>query len=156
MEQPKLLTPSIASSACFTLDEADFYYFMGSGGGGGGGYGITLRQDCKLSLKYALALLNSRLLDYFLKQTSTAFSGGYFAYNRQYIEPLPIRPIDFAVASEHAQHDALMKLVDRILAAKQKNPSADTTALEGEIDQQVYALYGLTPEEIKIVEETSR
>ena len=35
-------------------------------------------------------------------------------------------------------------LVDRILAAKQKNPAADTSALEREIDQQVYALYGLT------------
>jgi adenine-specific DNA-methyltransferase len=32
------------------------------------------------------------------------------------------------------------------------NPVADTTALEREIDQQVYALYGLTPEEIAIVE----
>jgi len=30
---------------------------------------------------------------------------------------------------------------------------ADTTVLEREIDQQVYALYGLTPEEIKVVEE---
>ncbi|MBI2949476.1 MAG: hypothetical protein HYY23_17705 [Verrucomicrobia bacterium] len=47
-------------------------------------------------------------------------------------------------------------LVDRILAAKQKNPAADTSALEREIDQQVYALYGLTPEEIKIVEDAAK
>ena len=39
-----------------------------------------------------------------------------------------------------------------IIAAKQANPAADTSALEREIDQQVYALYGLTPEEIAIVE----
>jgi adenine-specific DNA-methyltransferase len=32
------------------------------------------------------------------------------------------------------------------------DPAADTSALEREIDQQVYALYGLTPEEIKTVE----
>ena len=32
------------------------------------------------------------------------------------------------------------------------DPSADTSALEREIDQQVYQLYGLTPEEIAIVE----
>ena len=31
-------------------------------------------------------------------------------------------------------------------------PAADTSVLEREIDQQVYALYGLTPEEIQIVE----
>ena len=49
-----------------------------------------------------------------------------------------------------------MKWVDRILAAKRKNPAAETSALEREIDQQVYALYGLTPEEIKIVEDSAK
>jgi hypothetical protein len=44
-------------------------------------------------------------------------------------------------------------LVERILAAKRANPSADTSALEREIDQRVYHLYGLTEDEIKIVEE---
>ena len=52
-----------------------------------------------------------------------------------------------------AQQKPVERLVERILAAKQKNPAADTSALEREIDQQAYALYGLTPEEIKIVEE---
>jgi len=42
--------------------------------------------------------------------------------------------------------------VDRILAAKQRDAEADTSALEREIDALVYALYGLTPEEIRIVE----
>ncbi len=32
------------------------------------------------------------------------------------------------------------------------SPTADTNAMEREIDQEVYALYGLTPEEIAIVE----
>ena len=49
-----------------------------------------------------------------------------------------------------------LELVERILAAQQKNPAADTSALEREIDQQVYALYGLTPEEIAIVEGTAK
>ena len=43
----------------------------------------------------------------------------------------------------------ISSLVDRILAAKQRDAEADTSALEREIDQQVYALYGLTPEESK-------
>jgi len=42
--------------------------------------------------------------------------------------------------------------VDRILAAKARDAGADVSAWEREIDQLVYALYGLTPEEIKIVE----
>jgi hypothetical protein len=33
---------------------------------------------------------------------------------------------------------------------------ADTTALEREIDRQVYALYGLTPEKIKIVDDATK
>jgi len=41
---------------------------------------------------------------------------------------------------------------ERILAAKPRDSGADVSALEREIDEQVYALYGLTPEEIKIVE----
>ena len=49
-----------------------------------------------------------------------------------------------------------MRWVDRILAAKRKNAAADTSKLDREIDQLVYKLYGLTEEEIKIVEETSR
>jgi adenine-specific DNA-methyltransferase len=48
----------------------------------------------------------------------------------------------------------IIKLVNRILAAKRANPAADTTALEAEIDQLVYRLYGLTDDEIKIVEES--
>ena len=41
--------------------------------------------------------------------------------------------------------------VDRILTAKQRDAEADTSALEREIDELVYALHGLTPEEIRIV-----
>jgi len=37
---------------------------------------------------------------------------------------------------------------------KKSIPAADTSSLEKEIDQLVYELYGLTEEEIKIVEET--
>ena len=48
------------------------------------------------------------------------------------------------------------RLVDRILKAKRAKPTADTTAWEREIDERVYRLYGLTPEEIQIVEESGK
>jgi len=44
----------------------------------------------------------------------------------------------------------------QILTSKQKDPNADTSALEGQIDQMVYNLYGLTEDEIKIVENSSK
>lgn len=41
-------------------------------------------------------------------------------------------------------------------SAKRANPAADTTALDREIDERVYRLYGLTPDEIKVVEEGTK
>jgi hypothetical protein len=42
--------------------------------------------------------------------------------------------------------------VERFLAAKKIDPAADTSAIDREIDERVYRLYGLTKEEIAIVE----
>jgi hypothetical protein len=46
----------------------------------------------------------------------------------------------------------IIVLVKQIMESKLKDPNADTSALEAEIDQLVYKLYGLTDEEIAIVE----
>ena len=59
---------------------------------------------------------------------------------------LPIPP------ATAAQQKPVIALVDKILAAKKQDPSADTSALEAQIDGLVYALYGLTAEEIAVVE----
>ena len=50
------------------------------------------------------------------------------------------------------EQDAIINKVNEILSDKYSNPSADTSALESEIDRLVYQLYGLTEEEIRIVE----
>jgi adenine-specific DNA-methyltransferase len=44
------------------------------------------------------------------------------------------------------------RLVERILSVKQRDAGADVSGLERELDQLVCALYGLTPEEIKLME----
>jgi hypothetical protein len=163
MEQKKILTPSIAKSASFTLDSTDFYYFVGSGGGGGGGYGVTLKPDEHMAYEYILGLLNSKLLDYFLKSLSSPFSGGYYAYNRQYIEQLPIRVINFSDPGDKARHDKMVELVEQMLLLHKqlvvaKTPDEKTRiqrqidATDHQIDQLVYELYGLTEQEIEIVE----
>ena len=51
-----------------------------------------------------------------------------------------------------AQKQAISQRVEKILADKKANLKADTAALDNEIDQLVYALDALTPEEIAIVE----
>src|SRR2546425_8528191 len=72
------------------------------------------------------SLLNSRLLDFHSKRVSTTFHGGYFAANKQYIEQLPIRLINFSDpadkrSEEHTSElQSLAYLVCRLLLEKKK------------------------------------
>ena len=75
----------------------------------------------------------------------TAIQNG-FQLIWKYFGQIPIPNITGEIA------DAIIKIVDQILSYKKSNPSADTSALEAEIDRLVYELYGLTEEEIRIVE----
>jgi hypothetical protein len=158
---PKLLVPSIATGSCFAADIEGNYFFVGSGGGGGGGYGITLLPETDLSYFYVLGVLNSKLLSTYLKSISTSFQGGYIALNRQYIEQLPIFSINFSDSSEKAQHKKMVSLVERMLDLHKQNPKTpqeqemvkrEIDSTDKQIDSLVYELYGLTEEEINIVE----
>ena len=62
-------------------------------------------------------------------------------------------PIPRVVAVQEAP---VVRIVDKILDVKGADPSADTTAEEAKIDQLVYGLYGLTDEEIGVVEGRAR
>jgi adenine-specific DNA-methyltransferase len=154
MERPKLIVQVLAQSGRYAYDARGIYF---TGGGNGPYYGIRwAAPDEPRSLHYLQALLSSRLLDFFHHRISTTFRGGYFSYGKQFIAQLPIRPINFKDSSERAEHDAIVKLVERILAAKRAAPNADTSNWEREINERVYRLYGLTAEEIRIVEESMK
>jgi hypothetical protein len=94
-------------------------------------------------LKFVLALLNTTLYNYLLGILRTKESID--------LNPLILRKLPIPNISLDSQKP-FEKLVDRILAAKRANPQADTSTWEGEIDQLVYQLYGLTEDEVKIVE----
>ena len=95
-----------------------------------------------IDLKFLLGIMNSRYADVLL----TNLRGGDYHIYPEHIRNIPIPN----ATSEQQRYIA--SLVDRILAAKKENPQADTSALEAEIDQLVYQLYGLTNEEIAIIE----
>ncbi len=156
MHNPKLLVPDIANCASFALDEFGNYAFTS-------GYAIVLREDIKESAEYILGLLNSSLLDFFLKRISTTMRGGFFRYFAQYIEQLPIRRIDFSNAIDRYDHDHIVRLVESMIASYKQLVTAESMPVKellqyqisktrAEIDQKVYALYGLTAEEIALVE----
>ncbi|WP_080055051.1 TaqI-like C-terminal specificity domain-containing protein [Spirosoma aerolatum] len=95
--------------------------------------------------KGLFALLNSKLGWYLISNYCTAIQNGYQLIF-QYFGQIPIsqRLVDY--------QEPLNDLVNQILAAKAADPAADTSAPESEIDKLVYELYGLTDEEIAIVE----
>ena len=159
----KILCPAIARGASFAYDSQGEFFFTGSGSGGGGAYGIRLNDDQQMNLMYLLGLLNSKLADGFFKLNSTPFRGGWIALTKQHIEILPIHPIDFTNPAEVEKHDRMVYLVDRMLAIVPKrrseaNPQAaaqldaQISATDRQIDRLVYDLYGLTEEEIALVE----
>jgi len=103
------------------------------------------------------------VLNWWLRATSTPFRGGYIALNRQYIERLPIRAIDFSSPADVARHDQMVALVERMLDLHKRLAEArvpvekeqlqrQIDATDREIDRLVYELYELTPAEIAIVE----
>lgn len=119
--------------------------------------GVTFRASHKNhGLAYLLALLNSRLLRWFFPQISAPFRGGFRSANKQFLSVIPFRPINFEDGAERAEHDALVTLAEKILAAKRVDAGADVSGWEREIDERVYRLYALTPDEIKIVEDSSK
>ena len=161
MGQKKILTPSIAQHASYMLDNDDHFFFVGSGGGGGGGYGITFSSEIRMAYDYFLGLLNSKLLDFYIKNFSSQFSGGYYAFNRQYIELLPIRTIDFTDHDDINNHNLVVTLVKHMLDLYKRSPLTpndkqrlqhEIEATDAQIDHLVYELYDLTDEEIRIVE----
>jgi hypothetical protein len=162
---PKLVVPSIATGSCFAADLAGTYYFVGSGGGGGGGYGIVLPSGDEREYLYLLGITNSKVSSYVLKSVSTPFRGGYIALNRQYIEQLPIRTIDFNNPADKARHDQMVALVQQMLELHKRLQAAHSDqdrqlyqrqidATDKQIDGLVYELYGLSEDEIRIVEES--
>ncbi len=98
------------------------------------------------SLKYLCAALNSTLATWFMKNTALTSDMGVTRWKAFTVEAIPIPKI-----SAESQRP-FVELVDKILEAKDAGPAADTSELEAEIDQLVYDLYGLTEEEIAVVE----
>ena len=162
-EQPKLMLPYMITRLAAYPDRKDNYYFVNVTTGG---FGIT--SDGRYgSQEYLCALLNSRLLDFYLRRVTTSFHGGYFAANKQFVKLLPIRAINFLKPSDKTAHDRMVNFVASMLALHKQLAAAKSEAhkeimqrqidaTDTEIDRLVYELYELTPDEIALVEERTR
>lgn len=85
ISQPKIFTPDLAMRAAYSLDDTGERFFTG---GVAGGYGIVVRDG--INRDFVLALLNSRLLDWYVAKTGTTMRGGWHSYEARFIRGAPI------------------------------------------------------------------
>lgn len=120
-ETPKIMVPYMVRELSAFYDDNGHYLVNVTTGG----YGL---RSSTMDMRILTALLNSRLLDAYLKQISTNFRGGYFAANKQFIERLPIKPVD----AKSKIGKQLIKLVEAIQEAHRRRlqlPAALTKAV---------------------------
>ncbi|MFH1295992.1 MAG: Eco57I restriction-modification methylase domain-containing protein [Bacteroidota bacterium] len=114
----------------------------------------SINTNCMHSFKpnyipyYILGWLNSKLFQFVFECffDGLKMAGGYLLYSAPNLNNLYIKK----VSTEDQK--PIVDRVSQIQTIKNSNSFADTTTLEKEIDHLVYELYGLTEDEIKIVE----
>ncbi len=157
LDAPKIIFPDIAKGPRFFPDSTGVY--------------LSNTAYCLgVSDPYLVGILNSRLCWFAISNIAIPFGirAGESRYRLfyQYMEKVPIREIDTKKKAEKAQHDAMVAGVERMLKlhtdlAAAKSPDAqthlqrDTEATDRAIDQLVYQLYDLTPEEIALIEQST-
>jgi len=134
----KIITPQLQNKSSFTIDKNSFFPDAG-------GYMLIKKENDKIDLKVYLAIFNSSLFYYFIKQTSTPYNNNYYYFKTNYIQPFSIPEIsnDF--------QNAIKPLVEKIISEKME--TKNTASLENKIDKLVFDLYGLNEEEIAIIEQ---
>ncbi|WP_338766516.1 Eco57I restriction-modification methylase domain-containing protein [Bernardetia sp. ABR2-2B] len=105
---------------------------------------LTFTPD--LNNKFALGLMTSKMINWFAYRFIFAKAIRTFQFSSSIFSKIPI------VRNKEIEK-AIIEKVSQILSLKKANPSADTSALESEIDVLVYALYGLSEEEISVISE---
>ena len=101
-------------------------------------------KNNKFDIKYILSILNSTVFN-FIYRSLTMESGKVFAQVKlTNLRKMPIPEIEIQ------QQQPFIELVNQIIHSKQLDE--DTKKLENQIDNLVYKLYDLTPEEIALVE----
>jgi hypothetical protein len=151
-EKPKIIYPNICKRPEFAFDESKKY----------------TNQKCfivPLTDKYLLGILNSSV-DFFLFRTILPkLRGDFYEPSYVFLKDFPIRTIDFTNQDEKPLHDKLVSLVDNMLELQKKYDDArierdkelyerQIKIVDAQINGLVYDLYGLTGEEIEIIEGT--
>ncbi|RQR43018.1 hypothetical protein DIE21_36180 [Burkholderia sp. Bp9140] len=158
-EQRKICVPRLVDELHATMDESAIHFLDNVDVGG-----VTLKDSAtETELYYVLGLLNSTLLRWYFPFISAPFRGGFRSANRQFLEKLPI-------VWAHAKQKSVRTQIDKVALLARKRFAlatelsealsdrdraffeAKVSAADRQIDDAVFKLYGLTEEEIQLVE----
>jgi hypothetical protein len=154
---PKLATPTLAPLNSFASDDSGCAFPQGAGGGCG------IVPNDPLTLRPLLAILNSRLLTYYFQRISTCFQGGWFAYEPRFLNRIPVCMPDAAstegrdLSEQLGQGAAQLTHICSDMTVARTPAIADglrreRTMWERRVDRLVYHLYGLTQNDITVIE----
>ena len=129
-EKPKIARGNLALNGQFALVEAGYYINAPS-------------SFIATDHAYLVAILNSKLADFYIKQLGVTRNGGYFEYKPMFVEQLPIPEI-----SKETQLQ-LLSIIKKLYAEP-----IIKAQIENEIDEIVFDLYGITSQERQIITKT--
>lgn len=136
---PKIILRQTGDSIIAAIDNIGYYSIDSTNV-------IILKPQYYNIINYLLAILNSKLVNFYYQEISQE-NGRVLAQ----VKPIRIKGIPVPQKTELFA-DRISSLVDTIIAAKCADPNADTTSEERQIDRLVYHLYGLTYDEVLIVD----
>ncbi|MEO7533960.1 MAG: TaqI-like C-terminal specificity domain-containing protein, partial [Ferruginibacter sp.] len=147
---PKIMYAEIATKGQFQLDYDGYF-------------SDTTSYIMPTDSRYLLGILNSTLVTFLFSKISSTIRGGFLRWKKQYVETIPIKIIDDKNKSEKSLHDEIVKLVDTMLQLQQQKQSTTLpdqlqqlqqriAYTDDKINEKVYQLYGLSEEEVRLVE----
>ena len=143
----KILVPTVVNRAKAAFDRIGLYVIDSV-------YFVKRNKPSELADEYVLALLNSKLMTYFLMKTSTNLRGGYFSMKPGYLERFPLKAV-FTNEDERKYYNSIVEIVKQIEFLTSQSLSERNTEkvqkLKDELDDNIFAIYELSDGEKEII-----
>ncbi len=135
-QKEKLVAPEISLGGNFSYDTNGQYYSTTTI------YGYIRSKNNHVSYETLLAIMNSSLCWWFLKNTGTVLANGYFRYKPTYLKPFPLPSIS---------HEEDMEIKGLVEMLQQESNKSIRNNIENNINQHIYDLYGLNKNDVSII-----
>ena len=150
-EIPKIIYSRIAQKPQFYYDKNKYYVDATS----------FIMHSETISMPYLTSLLNSNTLYWLIRLIANSLSKKGFEYRKTYVEQLPIPVVTPEKQDEIGKYtlniQSLYEKLDVVKTPLQKKEIQQRiTLLEKEVNNKIYELYELTPEEVQIIEDEVR